>query len=237
MPTSQRPPVPDLRDAAGLVTVDPVRFVSRPEPFDDAAWLFEPKYDGFRGLLYASPLGCEIRSRRDYRFDRFHDLCERVAAVLRGRSAILDGEIVALDRQGRPVFRDLLRGRGYCAFAAFDLLWLDGEDLRQLPLVERKHRLEELLPADTGPLYKILTVDEFGRALFQAARKLDLEGIVAKRKLDAYEAGTVWYTVRNPAYSHGGGTTRAVLDGQRVSSPASSTRAAPVTNRARSEAR
>jgi bifunctional non-homologous end joining protein LigD len=167
--------------------------------------VFEPKYDGFRGLLYATRLGCEIRSPRDFRFDRFHELCDRIAGVLGGREAILDGEVVALDRQGRPVFRDLLRGRGFLAFAAFDLLWLDGGDLRSLPLTERKRRLTELLPADTGPLYKVLTLDEYGRALFEATRKMDLEGIVAKRKRDAYGPATTWYTIRNPAYAHGEG--------------------------------
>jgi len=211
VPTSLRPSAPaaapssDVRRDAGLVQVDPVRLVSRDEPFDDPDWVFEPKYDGFRGLLYATRLGCEIRSRRDFRFDRFHELCDRIAGVLGGREVILDGEVVALDRQGRPVFRDLLRGRGFLAFAAFDLLWLDGRDLRSLPLTERKRRLAELLPADTGPLYKVLTLDEYGRALFEATRKMDLEGIVAKRKRDAYQQAATWYTIRNPAYTHGEG--------------------------------
>jgi bifunctional non-homologous end joining protein LigD len=209
VPTSLRLPVPDLRRDAGLVQIDPVRLVTRPDPFDDPDWVFEPKYDGFRGVLYATRLGCEIRSRRDFRFARFHELCDRIEQVLGGREAILDGEIVALDRQGRPVFRDLLRGQGFFAFAAFDLLWLDGRDLRSFPLAERKARLAELLPTDTGPLYKILTVDEFGRALFQAARTMDLEGIVAKRKADEYGPVTRWYAIQNPAYSRDEGRAAA----------------------------
>jgi len=196
---------PDLRLVSRLPQIEPIILTARADPFDDPAWLFEPKYDGFRGLLYNASAGCEIRSRRDFRFDRFGDLCDRLSGVLGSREAILDGEIVALNRQGKPVFRDLLRGAGYVAFAAFDLLWLDGTDLRVRPLAERKEALSELLPKDTGPLYKILTLEEDGRALFSATRKMDLEGIVAKRKRDAYAPATTWYKIKNPGYSQGEG--------------------------------
>jgi ATP-dependent DNA ligase len=60
-----------------------------------------------------------------------------------------------------------------------------------------------LLPADTGPLYKVFTLEEHGRALFAAARRMDLEGIVAKRRLDRYDDETVWYHIRNAAYRQG----------------------------------
>jgi ATP-dependent DNA ligase len=58
-----------------------------------------------------------------------------------------------------------------------------------------------LLPQDTGPLYKILTIEEHGRALYSAIRKMDLEGIVAKRKSDPYAPQTCWYKIKNPEYS------------------------------------
>jgi bifunctional non-homologous end joining protein LigD len=193
----------DLRLTNGFPQIEPIVLASRPDPFDDPEWLFEPKYDGFRGVVYASKLGCEIRSRPDFQFDRFGDLCSRIAGVLGDRDAILDGEVVSLNRQGKPVFRDLLRDQGFLAFAAFDLLWLDGTDLRRLPLTERKRLLGDLLPEDTGPLYKILTLEEHGRALFSAIKKMDLEGIVAKRKSDPYAPGTEWYEIRNPGYSQG----------------------------------
>jgi bifunctional non-homologous end joining protein LigD len=204
--------------------IDLVHPIRRREAFDDPEWIFEPMYDGLRGLLHSTPSGCEIRVAGEVRMDRVRDLCERVHAVLNGRDAILDGEIVALDRSGRPVLRDLIAGRGAAAFAAFDLIRLDGRDLRVLPLAERKRKLTELLPADTGPLYKILTIEEYGRALFEATRKLDLEGIVAKRKGDTYGPTAKWYSIRNPTY-------------YRVSNPASRTSPAPVTKRARSDAR
>jgi bifunctional non-homologous end joining protein LigD len=205
MPTTTLASPLNVRTASGLPQVAPVVLTIRADPFDDPEWLFEPKYDGFRGLVYASNMGCEIRSPSDSRLDQFADLCDRIAGVLRGREVILDGEIVALDRTGKPVFRDLLQGQGFLAFAAFDLLWLEGQDLRPLPLEERKRQLTGLLPADTGPLYKILTLDEHGRALFSAIAKMDLEGIVAKRKADAYGTATTWYKIQNPDYSQAEG--------------------------------
>ncbi len=186
-----------------LPDIDPVVLLPWASPFDGPEWMFEPKYDGFRGLLYAAPSGCEIRTRRAHRAERFTDLRHRVAQVLGGRQAVLDGEIVALDPKGKPVFRNLLTGRGYLAFAASDLLWLDERDLRALPLTERKRQLGDLLPSDTAPLYKVFTLEEHGRALFEATRKIELEGIVAKRAADSYGVETLWYLVRNPAYRQG----------------------------------
>lgn len=203
MPTEVSRYRPLVRPPIGLPPVDPVSLVPRPDPFDDPDWVFEPKYDGIRGFVYASTNACEIRCRRDFRFERFGELCERIARVLRDREVILDGEVVSLDRQGKPNFRDLIRGQGYLAFAASDLVWLDGRDLRQLPLDERKRLLAELLPVDTGPLYKILTLDECGRALFGAIRKMDLAGVVAKRRQDPYGAETTWQQIRNPTYTQG----------------------------------
>ncbi len=205
MPASSPHTPSDLRRSSDLPQIDPIILSARPDSFDHPDWLFEPKYDGFRGILYHSMGICRIRSRRNLQFDRFDDLCSRVAGVLGSRDAILDGEVVALNRQGKPVFRDLLRGQGFIAFAAFDLLWLDGTDLRQRPLSERKSLLGELLPEDTGPLYKILTLEEHGRALFSAIKKMDLEGIVAKRKADPYSPGTAWYKIKNPGYTQGEG--------------------------------
>jgi ATP-dependent DNA ligase len=205
MPTTYPPRPSDPRLTSGLPLVEPITLAYRPEPFDDPDWLFEPKYDGLRGVVYASGPGCEIRSRQDFQSDRFGDLCSRIAGVLGPRHVILDGEVVSLNRQGKPVLRDLLRGQGFIAFAAFDLLWLDGVDLRPRPLAERKKLLGDLLPEDTGPLYKILTLEESGRALFSAIKKMDLEGIIAKRKGDPYTPETSWYKIDNPGYSQGEG--------------------------------
>jgi bifunctional non-homologous end joining protein LigD len=205
MPTTHPAHPLSARAASRLPHIDPIALVPRSDSFDDPEWVFEPKYDGFRGLAYATSAECEIRSPRDIPLRRFLGLWDRIAEVLGGREVILDGEIVALNRQGKPVFHDLVRGQGFLAFAAFDLVWLDGVDLRSRPLAERKLLLAGLLPEDTGPLYKILTIEEHGRALFGAIKKMDLEGVVAKRSSELYGPGTIWYKIRNPGYTHGVG--------------------------------
>jgi bifunctional non-homologous end joining protein LigD len=124
-----------------------------------------------------------------------------VREELRVKEVILDGEVVALDPQGRQDFRGLLARRGNFHYAAFDALWLNGTDLRELPLTRRKRALERVIPATTTVLSRVFTVEERGRDLVAAAERLDLEGIVAKRKKDAYGAGTVWYKVKNQAYT------------------------------------
>lgn len=217
MPATSREVVSHRPVLAGLSQIDPVAFSACSAPFDDPEWLFEPKYDGFRGLIYWTKGTCRIHSRRNVRSSRFGELAERIAAVLGCEDAIVDGEIVALDRWGRPVFQDLLKGRGLLAFAAFDLLWLDGRDLRPLPLAERKRLLEGLLPADTAPIFKVFVLEEHGRALFASARTLDLEGIVAKRLADPYAPDTVWFEVKNRG--HRGSTARSDVFRRRPAAP------------------
>jgi bifunctional non-homologous end joining protein LigD len=199
-----------------LPAVEPIPFTPRADAFDDPEWLFEPKYDGFRGLLYSASGQCEIRLQPGLRFDHLDALRERVAGVLGVREVILDGEVVALDRRGKPILRDLLRGQGYLAFAASDLLWLEGQDIRSLPLKVRKALLAGLLPEDTGPLYKILTMEEYGRALYSAIKKMDLEGIVGKRKSDPYSPGSTWYQIRNPGHSRSEGERESRGQGERA---------------------
>jgi bifunctional non-homologous end joining protein LigD len=192
---------PEAVSGSSPSAISPIGLTSRAAAFDDPDWLFEPKYDGLRAQVHLSGGQCTIHSPSALALERLGELGARIGAVLKGKEAVLDGEVVALDARGRPVFRDLLRGRGATAFAAYDLLWLDGRDLRPLPLRDRKRALNQLLPADTAPIFKVLTLEEHGRALFQVSRQLDLEGIVAKRLADPYAPGTVWLKVANPGYS------------------------------------
>jgi bifunctional non-homologous end joining protein LigD len=184
-----------------LPEVQPILLTPRHEPFDDPAWLFEPKYDGYRGLLYATRNGCWIRSKRGNILQRFEQLCWWVREELPVKEAILDGEVVALDADGRQNFRDLLAGRGNLHYAAFDALWIDGKDLRDLPLKRRKRALMGLVPATTTVVSQVFSIEERGRDLFAAAQRLDLEGIVAKRLADPYSPGTTWYKIKNRAYT------------------------------------
>ncbi|MGH2374244.1 MAG: hypothetical protein ACRDIC_12370 [bacterium] len=184
-----------------LPTVEPIIPIERPTPFNDPAWLFEPKHDGFRGLVYLPPDGCTNRSKRAHTFRRFDALCAPLRELVAARTAILDGEVLALDAEGRPQFMDLLRGKGRLAFAAFDILWLDGRDLRPVPLTKRKAHLNTVLPYESSEVFKTMVVEEHGFALYEAVKRLDLEGIVAKGKADPYGPASPWYKVLNPGYS------------------------------------
>jgi bifunctional non-homologous end joining protein LigD len=184
-----------------LPRVAPIVPRIRPQPFSHAAWLFEPKYDGFRGILYLTSTSCTLYSKRGNLMRRFQELAEQVRAELPRREVILDGEIIALDDDGRINFWDLMRERGTLAYVAFELLWLNGRDLRSLPLVRRKKRLERLVPASVGALNRMPCFENAGQQLFDAACRLDLEGIVAKRKADVYAAETAWFKIKNPTYT------------------------------------
>jgi bifunctional non-homologous end joining protein LigD len=181
--------------------VEPILPEVRGVPFDHPDWIFEPKYDGFRGLLHVTPTDATFLSKRRLTLKQFASLADEIRDQLRVRDAILDGEVVAVNTEGHADFRLLMRGQGQLHYAAFDLLWHNGRDLRALPLVIRKRRLERLIPEPTPVLSKVLTVAADGRALFEAAQRLDLEGIVAKRKADPYETGAIWYKIKNRAYT------------------------------------
>jgi bifunctional non-homologous end joining protein LigD len=188
-----------------LPAIPPIVPTLKPDPFNHPAWLFEPKYDGFRGMLYLTRSGCSLYSKRGNWMTRFANLARQVAAELGARELILDGEIVSLDDEGRIDFWGLMRGQGTLAYAAFDLLWLNGQDLRTKPLQRRKRRLEQLIPASVGALNRMPCFEAEGRELFEAACGLDLEGIVAKMKDDPYAADTAWYKIKNPTYTQAEG--------------------------------
>jgi bifunctional non-homologous end joining protein LigD len=122
-------------------------------------------------------------------------------AALPVHDAILDGEMVCLDASGRSQFTPLMRRRQDVSFYAFDLLWCDGEDLRALPLVERKRRLRRLIKGRARLLFAE-QIQGKGVELYEAICARDLEGIVAKHRLGPYEQTPVtWFKVLNPAYT------------------------------------
>jgi bifunctional non-homologous end joining protein LigD len=176
------------------------------EPFDGPDWIFELKHDGFRALAYIEEGQCRLVSRRRNVYKSFAPLRESLAK-LRVKSAILDGEIICLDGAGRSVFKDVMHRRGEPIFYTFDLLWLNGRDLRSLPLLKRKDRLQRLLDARRPE--RVLYADhveERGIEFYQAVCERDCEGIVAKRKDGIYSArDRTWIKIKNPNYSHGEG--------------------------------
>lgn len=182
-----------------LPRIEPAKLVPRIDAFDHPDWLFELKHNGFRGLAYIVDRRCDLISRRNWRYKTFEPL-RMALAKLRVRDAILDGEIVCLDSMGRSVFKELLYRRGNPVFYAFDLLWLNGRDLRGLPLLARKEHLRKLIRPRLPLLYAD-HIEGAGIGLFQTACVLDLEGIVCKRRDSAYASASGWMKVKNPNYT------------------------------------
>src|SRR5688572_23544060 len=171
------------------------------QPFDHPDWLFELKHDGFRALAYLSRGGCSLISRRGNTYKSVGPLRESLS-ILRAKDAVLDGEIVCLDQQGRSVFKELLYRRGDPAFYAFDLVWLNGRDLKQLPLTERKRRLARLIHANKCE--RVICgqhLDGEGVSLFRVVCEANLEGIVAKHKQSVYSSvpSRTWLKIKNPS--------------------------------------
>src|SRR5947209_10269545 len=185
--------------------------------FSHSNWLFELKWDGFRSLLHSDKDGVRLVSRNGNTFKSFPGLFEGLTRDLRGRRCVLDGEIVCLDADGKPQFRDLLFRRAEPLFYAFDFLWdehaksddeeemyrfRNGEDLRYLPLIDRKLRLHAVVPKRGERLFYCDHIDQDGEGLFRLACENDLEGIVAKRKSDPYlPEHARWLKIRNHEYS------------------------------------
>jgi bifunctional non-homologous end joining protein LigD len=175
-----------------------------PEPFDHPDWRFEIKYDGFRALAQIDGHRCRLVSRRGHVFSKWDVLCTEISHGIRAMSAVLDGEIVCLDADGRSNFYNLMFRRAWPYFYAFDVLSIDGEDLRDRSLVERKRRLRAIMPRVDS---RLMYVDDFSRrgtALFTAACNRDLEGVVGKWADGCYETNgvsTSWVKIKNAAYS------------------------------------
>ena len=154
-------------------------------------WTYEVKWDGYRALLLKSVDAVRLLSRKDNDLTSTYPAIASAAQKLRAKTAILDGEIVALDPKGKPSFQALQHRSAHrhyaIVFYAFDLLHVDGADLMRLPLTERRKRLAVLVN-DSG----ILLSDALhGKAkdVIQAVSGIGLEGIIAKRKDSRYEPG------------------------------------------------
>jgi bifunctional non-homologous end joining protein LigD len=188
-----------------LPRFSPMRLLRRPEPFDSDEYLYEPKIDGFRALARIADGKGELISRNGNVFRGFADLAAWIAEHLKVHDAVLDGEIACIDGEGRPVFKDLLFRRSACVFVAFDLLYLNGKDLRTLPLTERKRQLRKILGIRRSRVMYLDHVENDGRLLFEQIVKMDLEGMVCKRKNSPYRAtekpSSHWIKVKNPRYS------------------------------------
>ena len=139
--------------------INPIIPVRRRDLFESADWVYELKHDGFRALAYLDAKRCRLISRRGNEMKRFTDLSACIAKELKVKDAILDGEIVALDGSGRPAFYSLMKRECSAVYYAFDILLLNGRDVRDLPLVERKKILRKVIPRKSSSLGCVSYVD------------------------------------------------------------------------------
>jgi bifunctional non-homologous end joining protein LigD len=182
----QDAPVKPMAQAIQPMLATPVK-----EPFDHPDWIFEVKWDGYRAVAEIRDGSVSLYSRNGISFNKkFFPIAEALRKF--GFDAVLDGEIVVVDDQGRPNFQMLQHyqdsGSGHLLYYVFDLLYFRGHDLTALPLLRRKEFLKKILPFTP----KIRFSDHVWREgvlFYNVAKEKGLEGILAKHSQSVYEAG------------------------------------------------
>ncbi len=161
------------------------------EPFNGEEWQFEIKWDGYRALSYLNDGKVQLRSRNNLSFDQKY---VPVYEALKQWpvNAVIDGEIIILNELGKADFKALQDWQhtktGELAYYVFDILWLDGISIMNLPLSERQDILKQLIP-ETGIIRYSDCIDECGVDFYKIAKENGLEGIIAKRKNSTYQPG------------------------------------------------
>jgi bifunctional non-homologous end joining protein LigD len=161
------------------------------EPFDHPDWIFEIKWDGFRAIADINRSKVELYSRN---FLSFNDRFQPIVSTLQKLKlhAVLDGEIVVVDKHGKSHFQLLQNyqetGEGQLTYYVFDIISYKGKNLTNLPLLERKKILKQILPKNKMIKFSD-HVPTHGKKFFKAALKLNLEGILAKDKNSPYRPG------------------------------------------------
>jgi bifunctional non-homologous end joining protein LigD len=194
-----------VKDLAGSAkrpmptAIHPMLATSVDDPFDDPEWLFEIKWDGYRAVAFIAKGKVRLVSRNQNDLTAQYPELQSVPSFIQAEIAILDGEVAALDEHGRSSFSLMQQRTGIRSggrrtgsrqdisvlYYVFDLLYLDGYDLRRVALEERKDLLAKITKLDGPVRYS----DHFpqGKALFDVARQKGLEGILAKRRSSVYE--------------------------------------------------
>ena len=164
-------------------------------------WMYEVKFDGYRALLLKNGKKVQIRSRNDKDLTNTYPSVTAAGRRLQADQAVLDGEIVAVDANGRPSFQALQHRAAHpghaIVFYAFDILHLAGRDLTGATLQERRARLPEVLN-DSGVLLSI-ELPGTPQQVIEAVQSLGLEGVIAKRKTSRYTSGernTAWVKLK-----------------------------------------
>jgi bifunctional non-homologous end joining protein LigD len=183
---------PEKRDYSSVIELVKRNFADAPktkmQAFNDAGWQFEMKLDGYRSLAYLESGKVELRSRNNNNFNtKFQPVYEALKEWK--INAIVDGEIVVLNEEGRPDFGGIQawnrHKKGELVFYVFDLIWLDGLDITNEPLYKRREALKQLVP-DKGIIRYSDHIDELGKDFYEIAKRNNLEGIIAKQKNAPY---------------------------------------------------
>jgi ATP-dependent DNA ligase len=173
-----------------LAPIIPTR---RQDPFEDSGWAAEPKLDGFRGL--ADTISGRLLSKSLNPLRRYRCLLDALPL-----DCVFDGEVCALDSDGKPNFNALLFGRKYPVYIAFDLLFYEREDIRPLPLKERRSILDQVVKRYS--LQKSGFFIGCAKKLYETVCEMDLEGVILKPLMDPYNPEkTKWWKVLNANYS------------------------------------
>ena len=175
-----------------LKFVEPMKAKVAPAPPYDGEWLYEVKFDGFRVLAVKNGKEVELWSRNQKRLDERFPEVVRAVAKLSVKSCILDGEVCALNEEGRSSFQ-LLQNSAETShpvvYYVFDLLIDGGSDLRKLPLTDRKTRLDTVLLKAVDPIRPSLFFTENPKQVLEKMEAAGAEGSIAKKRDSTYETG------------------------------------------------
>jgi bifunctional non-homologous end joining protein LigD len=170
--------------------VKPMLATLTDEPFDDPEWVFEIKWDGYRAIGAWDGKSTQLYSRNGLDFSQKYPPVYEALRQLK-KPAVIDGEIVVLDEEGRSRFELLQnygKSGGQLAYLVFDCLWVDGHDITGLPLAERKELLKSIVPS-SGIIKYSDHIEKQGLAFYKTAQNQKLEGIMAKHVRSTYKKG------------------------------------------------
>jgi bifunctional non-homologous end joining protein LigD len=168
--------------------VKPMKATLVDEPFDEPGWLFEVKWDGYRAIANIQKSVVTLVSRNNLPFEKYYPINEGLGNW--GINAVLDGELLVLNDKGISDFGAMQNWRseadGNLVFYIFDILWYEGKNLMDLPLIERQAILQAVLPTDNEHIRQSKVFDANGIDFFAAAERKGLEGIIAKKADSVY---------------------------------------------------
>jgi DNA ligase D-like protein (predicted ligase) len=176
-----------------LEFIPPLKPCSLLKPPEGDGWIREIKWDGYRTEIIIQGGQARLYTSSGNDWTSKYRALAAAAEKLAVKSAIIDGEVILCDEEGRPDFKNLrsaMRSKPECLlFMAFDLLHLDGQDLRRRPLEERRQLLQDLIGPGDAPICFSEAFDGDAEAVFAAIDRLGLEGMVSKRKGSRYRSG------------------------------------------------